>query len=164
MRCPNCGAKMKVKFGICPKCQTKLSDIKEASFNLVKKVRKEYEPERVVYTTIFPKDLSFKKTLLLCVFFGWMGAHLYFVARYFKAIMLSVMTGIFLFTIIPVASMLKLGSAGFLTGYANFMLSTNLIVLPCALGAIAVIMWAFDIIKLSTRHFDVPVVMPEKKK
>lgn len=164
MRCPNCGARLKLRLGICPKCKTKLKEIEEASFCLVKKARKEYEPEKVVYTTVFPKDLSFKNTLLYCIFLGWIGGHLYYVQRYFKAIMQSVLMGLFLFFSIPAAVMMETGSAGFLTPLTSFMVTTNFYVIPCVFGAIAVIMWAFDLIKLLTRHFPVPVVMPEKKK
>ena len=164
MRCPNCGAKIKLKFGICPKCQTKISEIKEASFSLVRKARKEYEPEKVVYTTIFPKDLSFKNTLLMCIFLGWAGGHSYYVQRYFKAIMQSVLSAIFLFLVMPCACFLKYGSAGFLNPLAIFLLSTNLIVIPSICGAVAVMLWFLDLIKLLTRRFEVPVVMPEKEK
>lgn len=164
MRCPNCGARMKIKYGVCPKCHTKLSDIKEASFNLVKKARKEYEPEKVVYTTVFPKDLSYKKTLLLCIFTGLFGGHSYFVQRYFKAIMQTCMFSIFLLLSIPSAYLLKYNSVGFLTPIMEFLIQTNLFIIPCVLGAVAVILWVLDIIKLITRRFEVPVVMPENKK
>lgn len=164
MLCPNCGARIKLKFGVCPKCHTKLSEIKEASFSLVRKARREYEPDKVVYTTIFPKDLSFKNTLLFCIFLGWMGGHAYYVQRYFKASMHSLLSFLFLFFLIPAACLLKLGTAGVLTQMAVFMLQTNLIVLPSVCGAAAVIMWITDIVKLLTRRFNVPVVMPEKKK
>lgn len=163
MRCPNCGARIKLKYGICPKCQTKVTDIKEASFSLVKKMRKEYQPERVVYTTIFPKDLSYMKTLLLCIFLGWTGAHAYYVQRYFKASMQTLLTVLFLFFVIPCAYFVKFGTAGFLTPLTIFMIRTNFIIIPCICGAIAFIMWITDIIRLLTKHFEVPVVMPEKK-
>ena len=164
MRCPNCGARIKLKYGICPTCHTKVSDIKEASFSLVRKMRKEYQPERVVYTTIFPKDLSFKSTLLFCIFLGWAGGHAYYVQRYFKASMHTLLSLMFLFFMVPCAWLLKYGTAGFLTPMAAFLLQTNLIILPSVCGAIAVIIWFSDIVKLLTRHFEVPVVMPEKKK
>lgn len=164
MRCPNCGAKIKLRYGICPKCQTKISEIKEASFSLVRKARKEYEPEKVVYTTIFPKDLSYKNTLLLCIFLGWAGGHAYYVQRYFKASMHTLLSVIFLFFVLPCAFLLQYGTAGLFDPLAIFLLKTNLIILPSACGAAAVVMWMTDLIRLVTRRFEVPVVMPEKKK
>lgn len=164
MRCPNCLSRMKFHGEICPKCGTKLKDIKQASFQMVKKVRKEYQPELVVYTTVFPKDLSFSNTLLFCIFLGWCGGHLYYVQRYFKAILQTVFMGLFLFIIFPIGIYLDHGDVGFLTSFISFMVSSQLYILPSALGALAVIMWVLDFIKILTKHFPVPVVMPEKEK
>ena len=164
MLCPNCGARIKLKSDMCVKCGTKLCDIKDASFQMVKKVRKEYQPDLIVYSTAFPKDLSYKKTLLFCIFLGWMGGHLYYTQRYFKAIMLSVLSGIFLICIFPIPFYVEYGSVGFLTPLTSFLVNSQLYLLPSALGAITIILWVFDFIKILTRHFPVPVVLPEKKK
>lgn len=164
MRCPNCSARMRKDFNQCIKCGTKIEDIKKASHLLALKARKEYQPDLVVYSTIFPSDLSYKKTLLLCIFLGWFGMHCYFVHRYFKAILLSCFSAVFLIFAVPLGSFLQTGDAGFLTDFMATLVGTGLYVFPCTLGAIAVLMWAFDILELCFKNFPVPVVLPEPEK
>lgn len=164
MRCPNCGAKIRKGNDRCLKCGTKLEQIEGASHKKVSTARKEYQPELVVYTTVFPVDLSYKHTLIYSIFFGWFGGHLYFVKRYFKAIMMSVMSVIFLICGFPIGVFLKTGDAGIFNPLVSFLMTGDIYIIPCVLGAIGVIMWVVDIIKIITRTFPVPVVLAENKK
>ncbi len=162
MRCPNCGARIKRGSSGCTKCNTNLKQISNASNKKVSQVRKEYQPELVVYSTVFPEDLSWKNTLLWCIFFGWMGAHCYYVKRYIKGIIMSVMFSFFLFCGMIMFMVWQVGSAGFLNPIADILVKSDLYSIPSVIGIIAVIMWIFDIIKLATRNFKVPVVLSEK--
>ncbi len=162
MRCPNCGAKIKKGNDRCLKCGTMVEDIKKASHQMAIKARKEYEPNKVVLSTIFPSDLSYKKTLILCLLFGWMGLHCYYVKRNFKAILLTCFTVVFLIFIIPFGIFMQTGEVGFLTNLMTKMLFTKFYVIPCVLGAICVLVWASDFVALCFKNFAVPVVMPEK--
>ena len=139
-----------------------MQQIKEASHKKVSVVRKEYQPELVVYTTVFPHDLSYKKTLLFGIFFGWFGGHLYYVKRYFKAILMTLMAVFFLICGYPVAFFLQTGDAWIFNPLVKFLMTGNIYTIPCAIGAINFIMWIIDIIRIVTRTFNVPVVLAEK--
>lgn len=159
MRCPKCGHKIKrYEFG-CSKCGLKMSDIEKASFNKVDIVKAEYQPERVVYSSFFPADLSYKKVLLLCIFLGWAGAQYYSTKRPIKGALLTIGSVLFLITSIAM-SLTVYGIGGFLMPLGGWLLSTGIYIFPCIFGALCVIVWIFDIIKLSTKQFKVPVVLP----
>ncbi len=164
MRCPSCGTKIRRGNSQCLKCGTKIKQIQNASHKMVSKVRKEYQPELVVYTTCFPPDLSYKKTLLYCIFFGWFGGHLYFVKRYAKAIVMTIMAVIFLVCGFPVGIFLQSGDAGIFNPLVALLLTSNVYAIPCAIGALNFIMWILDIIKIITKTFSVPVVLAEDEK
>lgn len=161
MRCPKCGANIKKYQDRCPKCLTKIKQIENASFNQVKTAKAEFQPEKVVYSTVFPKDLSWKNTLLLCIFLGWMGAHYYYVKRYFKAICLSVMMFTFLLFNLPMVYLLEYGSAWIFTDFAIWVSTSNAYIISSVIGALAVIMWLCDILLLCFKRFKVPVVLEE---
>ncbi len=162
MRCPNCGGRIRRGNDRCLKCGTKVDDIKKASHQLAIKARKEYEPDKVVFSTVFPKDLSYKTTLVLCIIFGWMGLHCYYVKRNFKAILLSCFTAAFMIFIIPFGIFMQTGEIGFLTNFMRSLLASGLYIIPCVLGALCVIVWVLDFFALCFKNFSVPVVMPEK--
>lgn len=162
MRCPNCGARIRKGSSGCVKCNTDLKQISNASNKKVSQVRKEYQPELVVYSTVFPDDLSWKSTLLWCIFLGWMGAHCYYVKRYAKAIVMTVMFSIFLFCAMIMFMVYQVGSVGFLNPIADILMYSDVYAIPSTIGIIAVIMWIFDIAKLATKTFKVPVVLSEK--
>jgi len=164
MRCPNCGAKIRKGDDRCLKCGTKVEQIKEASNARVRQVRKEYQPELVVYTTVFPKDLSYKKALLWCIFFGWLGAHCYYVKRYIKGVVLSVMSAIFLICSLPMGIFWQTGDAGIFNPMVSLLLSSEIYVIPSTIGALAVIMWVIDFVRILTHNFSIPVVLAENKK
>ena len=160
MRCPKCGSRIPRGSPICFKCGTKLTQIQEASFQAVKQARADYEYDKIVLSSTFPKDLSYVKTLLMCIFLGFFGGHYFYVKRYTPAIIYLVCTLYFLvFITLP----------GIYTGFAkdtplylpdptlNFFLT-----IACIVGALMVFFWISDIIKIATKRFKVPVVLKEK--
>ena len=159
MRCPCCGARMNKNASICFKCGTKMSQIQNASHQAVKKARAEYEPEKVVYTTHFPSDLSYTKTLLMCIFLGLWGGHYYYVRRPIPGIIFTVCwTAYLLFYLICGLV------CGFLNGYPDFE-AYNLEVMSvfmAMMGALIFVCWVWDIIRIATKRFKVPVVLEEK--
>jgi len=161
MRCPNCGARIKKGDDRCLKCGTKIQQIKGASNARVRQVKKEYQPELVVYSTVFPSDLSYKKTLIWCIFLGWMGAHYYYVKRYVSGAILSIMSAVFLLCSVPAITVMQTGSAGIFTPIGILFLTSSLYVIPSAIGALGIIIWAIDIIRLLTKSFSVPVVLAD---
>ena len=159
MRCPKCGAKIPHGSPICFKCGTKMSQIQEASFQAVKQARAEYEHDKIVLTTHFPKDLSYTNTLLMCIFLGFFGGHYFYTKRYAIGIIYLVCSIFFItFLLIP----------GINTGFAP---GTQLIytdpvanfffVLACIVGILLFFFWVTDIFRVATKRFKIPVVLKE---
>ena len=160
MRCPNCGAKFQKTANICLKCGTKMSQIEQASNEAIIKAKKEYQPEKIVYSTVFPKDLNYKKTLLLAIFLGMFGAHRYYTKQYLSAILMSISMSV---------TILFWGTLGLIfsgnLNELNISLSDATLSVFCSLtaiiGAITVLVWAFDVFKLATKKYKVPVVLAD---
>ncbi len=159
MRCPNCGARMNKQAGVCLKCGTKLSQIQTASHQAVKQARAEYEPEKVVYTTMWPKDLSCRNTLLFCIFLGLFGAHYFYVKRPIPGTIFCVGWSIFLLFYIIAAS-LTYGDGG---GFPVFEGDLQIVaVFISIIGALVFVYWIADIIRIAFKRFKVPVVLQTK--
>ncbi len=162
MRCPTCGAKFPKNANICIHCGTEISQLETASNKAIYKARKEYQPELIVYSAIFPNDLSYKKTLLLCIFLGLFGAHRYYTGQRLSAILMTIATCLLL----VVSSLLGLYWHGSFTpdmiGMPMQVFNT-LISFASLCGAICIIKWAFDIIALATKKYKVPVVLGKKE-
>lgn len=158
MRCPTCGARMKKDAGICIKCGTKLEQIKKASHQAVAKARAEYEPEKVVLSSYFPSDLNYTKTLLFCIFLGLFGAHYFYVKRPIPGIIYAVCWSAFLIFYI-IAGILTVEQGEFVS-FSSYGLQVLQFFISVA-GALVVIFWVGDIIKLALKRFKVPVVLQD---
>ena len=160
MRCPKCGARIPRGSNVCFKCGTNTRQITEASHKAVREAKANYENDKIVLTTAFPKDLSYVKTLLMCIFLGVFGGHYFYVKRNVPGIIYLAITLVFLmFILIP----------GFITGFeeGTMPVYTNpianfLFIVSCMAEAVIIVLWITDIIKVATKHFNVPVVLKEK--
>ncbi len=162
MRCPNCGAKFPKNANICIHCGTEMAQLETASNQAVTKARKEYQPELVVYSSIFPSDLSYKKTLLLCIFLGFFGAHRYYTKQKLSAILMTIAS----VALCIVSTILGMYWGGYLdvNAYGISLTALNSIVsLVSICGAISIIRWAFDIVFLALKKYKVPVVLGKKE-
>ena len=160
MRCPKCGSKIPRGSSVCFKCGTKLSQIREASFKAVAEAKANYEYDKIVLSTNFPKDLNYKTTLLLCIFGGTFGLHMFYVKRIIPAI-------IYLFGWLYFLTFLLI--AGYTTGFdinAPIIFEDNKLkfffILACITGAFVVFCWLCDIFRIARKKFKVPVVLKEK--
>jgi len=162
MRCPNCGAKFQKSANICLKCGTKLSQIQNASNSEATKARQEYQPEKIVYSTILPKDVSFKKTLLLAIFLGLFGAHRYYTRNYIPAIITSVLSGLFIVYFSVLGIIYQGYSINLVSAMASDQMLNMVTSLIALLGAVMIVLWAWDIIKICTKRFKVPVVLADR--
>lgn len=159
MRCPKCSARMNKNASVCFKCGTKLSQIQHASHQAVKKARAEYEPEKVVYTTHFPSDLSYPATLIMCIFLGLFGGHYFYTKRPIPGIIFAVCwTAFLLFFLISGLTI------GFVNGYPDFEAHGLGVasVFFSMLGALVVLFWLVDVIRIAVKKFKVPVVLEDK--
>ena len=85
--CPHCYSKMDRKSGVCSKCGFRESSLKEATNTLAKQAYKNFREDEVVLTKKLPSDVSYKKLLILALFTGFAGGHLYYVGRLKKAVL-----------------------------------------------------------------------------
>jgi len=143
-------------------CGTQMSQLETASNRDVVRAKKEYQPELVVYSSIFPSDLSYKKTLLLCIFVGLFGGHRYYTLQRLSAILMTIGSS-FLFVVSMLLGMYWAGNFD-PTTIGITMSAFNIVVnIAAVCGAICVIRWAFDIILLALHRYKVPVVLGQKE-
>ena len=162
MRCPNCGAKFPKNANICIHCGTEMSQLETASNQAVIKARKEYQPELVVYSSIFPSDLSYKKTLLLCIFLGFFGAHRYYTKQKLSAILMTIAS----IALCIVSAILGMQWGGYLDITSlgiTIAVFNNIINIVALIGAISIVVWAFDLLFLILKKYKVPVVLGKKE-
>ncbi len=162
MRCPKCGAHIARESPMCLRCGTKTSQITEASHKAVKEAKANYEHDKIVYSTVFPKDLDYKTTLLICIFFGYLGIHYYYVKRPAIGIFCSISMAIMSAFIIAGGIMTGWDPKAIIT-FNNQWLDLAY-VCACVLGVLAMVIWVSDIVKLATKRFKIPVVLKEKRK
>lgn len=159
MRCPTCGARMKKDAAICVKCGTRLEQIKKASHQAVSQARAEFEPEKVVLSTYFPTDLNYVKTLLLCIFLGLFGAHYFYVKRPIVGAIYAVCSGAFLL-FYTITGAISMNQPDF---YSTLPYGLNVLRFFVSIaGALIVLFWVSDIIKIAFKRFRVPVVLQDK--
>ncbi|MGD9901697.1 MAG: NINE protein [Spirochaetales bacterium] len=152
MLCPVCYNKIKTENGVCAYCGFKKSDLSTAKASEVKKARKEGRYDDIIYSSEFPSDLDYKKTVLLTVFLGWLGLHNFYVNKPYKGIF--VLVSIILTVIFSNGLIFGLFPENFVNFSIYFFMA----------GAISAIMWLFDIAALLFKNFKVPVVIQKNKR
>lgn len=158
MRCPNCGAKFPKNANVCLHCGTEMNQLVTASNKAVSKAKKEYQPELIVYSSIFPSDLSYKNTLLLCIFLGLFGAHRYYTKQYISAILMTVFWSITLIF----SAILGLFWGGYLTLNMDLYLFESITSFVSIGGVVVLIRWIYDIVLLALKKYKVPVILGKK--
>lgn len=164
MRCPKCGARIPRESHICFKCGTRLTQIREASFLAVKEAKRTYQPEKIVYSTVFPHDLSYKKTLLFCIFLGFFGGHYFYTQRYPMAFTYLICSLYFCACMIIPGAMcgFSLDFQIVVQSVYTTPLLNAIFVVSCMCGAVILTLWIKDIIAISLKKFKVPVVLKDK--
>lgn len=164
MRCPKCGARIPRESPICFKCGTKMTSVREASFTAVKEARKTYQPEKIVMSSFFPKDLSYKKTLLMCIFLGYFGGHQFYTQKYPQGIAYLVGSLFFLLCLIIPGAIVGFDiefTIAIQTIYST-QATYALFVIACMVGATILVLWLKDLFNIICKRFKVPVVLKEK--
>lgn len=152
--CPHCYSKMDKNSGICSKCGFRESSLDGATNALAKKAKSVFREDEVVKTKKLPPDVSYKKLILLVFLTGFAGGHLYYVGRYKKAIIYSVMA------LLSVLSMTYMMDVSVEVHGAEFALFTKLVFIAC--GIYIIDLFA-EFGRVVFRRFKVPVLAPEKK-
>lgn len=155
MRCPICGAKMKLKQ-ICPYCKVTNEQVLQASNSKVKEYRKKGYKDLIYLTNVIPNDVSRLKLILYTIFFGLIGVNHYYVNRIHRA-NFSLCTTCSCFVIFVMYLLID-----FKTEFGeNLFGLIYQIIFYCM--AINVVLWILNIFGSIFKTFKVPVVMPEKE-
>jgi hypothetical protein len=147
MICPVCYNKIKKNRVTCSVCKFSKNELKTASNKAVSTSRKNGYYDDVIYTSEFPKDLSYKKTLTRAILGGWFGLHNLYVKRKFKGYF-SLLTLIIGFV---TSSLVLMGVL-----FQEYM---PLVVYSTMLYVIALALWVIDLINLALKTYKVPVVL-----
>ncbi|MCL2540518.1 MAG: TFIIB-type zinc ribbon-containing protein [Firmicutes bacterium] len=157
MRCPNCGSRFNKGLLACKYCGTTIKQIEEASHSAVVQAKEDYEPEKIVYSSIWPNDISRNNAFWLCMLCGIFGAHNFYTKRYLKATIGLViwMLGISLFWLLM---------ALMLAGEMYYEFIDTVLYgggVPAVFLVVAFLMWMWDFFKIVTKTYKVPVVLKD---
>lgn len=142
-KCPRCGAKV-ISPKFCVNCELVFDRLKYASNKEAKKNLKLHNKDYVIYTNIFPSDLSRKKTMLYCIFLGFFGAHNFYVGKIFRGIYnLIAMIIAIIAVVIP-------------TSAFNAVYDTALSICTPFIS-ISLLLWLIDLMALISNKFRVPI-------
>ena len=146
-RCPRCNTKQPIELVICPGCQLNFNKFDQATNEEAKNAIREGETERVLMRNGRPADVSFIKLLLITLFFGFTGAHYYYVGRHKMGAFFTIFFAVGLVNAI-ITTLVKATPTGDL--YQIFSL------LVLIWGAV-IAMWIIDIAKVCLNKFKIPV-------
>lgn len=142
-KCPRCGNRCLANQSRCEECGLLFSRLEFASNKAAKKQLRHFDRDYVIYTKDLPKDVSFVKLLLLCIFTGIMGGHYYYVGKYIKG---ALMTLVFVFLLVCTIFNAQLVN----------LLETYYLYAPIGVGGFA---WIVSLVYIISRKFKVPVLV-----
>lgn len=152
VHCPVCGAKL-YNNQVCPYCKdVTIERIENASNKAVTEARNKQEYDKVVYSTVIPKDISKKKLWLFTVLLGWFGVQNFYTKKTTKGWFHAVAFGGALFFVT-----IRFFSEQYAWGVENGV--DIFASLFSFLSAITFLLWIGDIISLLFHKFKVPVVL-----
>ncbi len=150
-RCPRCNFKVPKEMAVCPRCQLNYQKFEHATNTEGKFALLNNEKERVLLRKGCPSDVNRVKLLLLTLFFGFIGAHYYYVGRY--------KMGIF-FTIFAII--------GIVNGVFSYVVKATpsgdlfqIFYLLVLVWGFVIMLWIVDIAKVCFNKFKIPVSLPK---
>ena len=146
-RCPRCNTKVPIEMVSCTNCQLNFQKFETATNKEAKVAIQEGEKDRVLMRKSRPSDVSFVKLLLITIFFGFTGAHYYYVGRCKMGAFFSIFFAVGIINAI-MTSLLESTPKGDL--YQIFTL------LVLVWGAV-IVLWIIDIAKVCVNRFKIPV-------
>ncbi len=149
-RCPRCELKVPKEFVICPKCQLNFDKFSMATNSEAKEALAEGDNARVLMRKGCPADMKKWKLLLMTIFLGFTGAHLYYVGRRGRGIFYTV------FFIVGIIN-------GILTAIPGIKPTGDLyqvFYMLVLIWGLVVLMWIWDIFNVIFNKFKIPVSLP----
>ena len=144
-RCPRCNIKTPYVTVICPGCQLNFQKFDSATNADAKKMLKAGEKEQVLMRKGCPTDVKKWKLLLLAIFLGFVGAHLFYVGRTKKGLFYS----------ITLAAYILLYAIFKFVAQSVFLY--DLYIISMLVWGVVLFMWIIDVAKICVNHFKIPV-------
>lgn len=152
-KCPRCNYKLAKSANICPNCELNYTKFEFATNKEAKEALKLGEKSRVIYRKGYPKDVSKTKLLLLSIFLGFMGAHLYYVGRWKRAVFYTV------FFVVAITY----SSLNAWIGLTTENIMIELFYILYLVFGVVLILWIVDIVKITFNKFRIPVSLKNTK-
>jgi len=146
-RCPRCQTKNHYSAFKCTECGLIFSRVQNGSNKLAKQLILAKKKDETVCAPGYPKDVSKKKFLLLCIFAGIFGAHNFYVGRFVKA---------FLQLIVGILSIVAVAISG------NTQLYNTIFSFVSVPIGVFVVIWACDIWNGVFNKYKIPVAVDFK--
>lgn len=154
--CPRCKTKERLQNPKCRNCGLIFDRLKNVTNRAGIKALKNKEYNKVLYMTTLPKDVSWLKLFLTCLFFGWLGVHFYKVGRQ-KWFFFDIIAFFFAIVYATVLTFFNVTMADLSANYLGFFL--QLLSFPFAFS---IIIWVGSLIQILTKTFKVPVAIDEE--
>lgn len=146
-RCPRCNQKMPIEIVVCPSCQLNFQKFDTATNKEAKQAIREGEHDRVLMRKGRPQDVKFITLLLITIFFGFTGAHYYYVGRYKMGAFFSIFFAVGIVNAI-INSLLNSTPKGDLYQVFTFLV---------LIWGLVIALWIIDIAKVCVNKFKIPV-------
>lgn len=142
--CPRCGEKNYINAKVCDNCKLVFSRLQYASNKMAKQAIKRGAKEEVIKTKDLPSDVNKWKLFLLSAVGGLVGAHNFYIGRYFKAIF-----SLFFFSLTFI--LLLCFDSGWVAQIYN-----SILFIPAGL---VFIFWLYDTLLIGLSKYKVPVAL-----
>jgi len=142
-KCPRCGNKCLLAQEKCEECDLVFSRLQYASNKAARKKIRKFDTDFVIQTTQLPPDIKWWKLLLLACLTGIMGGHYYYVGKYVKGGLMSV---VFVYLVF--------------LAFFNPYFTNNYYYIPVGIAAFA---WIVSLVYVSVKKFKVPVIIDVEK-
>lgn len=148
--CPRCGMKMLESVPTCEECGLVFERLNFATNKDAKRKIKRGDRDYIIRTRKLPSDVKYWKLLLLVIFTGLMGGHNYYVGRYLRGAIFSI-----LFVITILCCVLN---SWIMAYYPQWMeLIGALVIGPFGL------VWLYDVTLVIIKKFRVPIAIDLEK-
>lgn len=142
-KCPRCGNKCLRQQDTCEECGLVFARLEYASNKAAKRKIRHFDKDFIIYTTQYPKDVSWWKLILLTFLTGIVGGHYYYVGKYWKGALMTTGFVYLVFCTIFNAPMVE-------------ALTTYYAYLPIGILGIS---WIVSLIYVACKKFKVPVIV-----
>ena len=130
----------------CTECGLVFSRLEIATNKEAKRKILHNDRDFIIKTSKLPSDVSFLKLLLLCIFTGALGGHLFYVGRYVKGGILALNFIVIVLSVIFNSALIKIDNGLFIAALASI----------CGL---ILLIWPYDLFMIIWKKFKVPVAI-----